>query len=635
MALQVSKDKRVYAFTDNNGGMNTRGSLFKTAPDQAREARNILFPKTGGWSVRRGQAKTTTNAAFGGKIWHSFEFVRGGVRKKMGFGSDGKLYDFSTDPPTVVGTGFSTNRPPDTAVYRGWLLICDGETQPRKWDMTNLFPWGIPKPASAPTLAAGAAGSPNGSYRFRTAYSRDPSGIDPGAKGSMGPIAGPITLTNQKGELTNIANSADTQVTTIFIYVEIAGQWYEVGSIANGSTAFTYDMTDSAAAELGVVGRTDRDPPPASIRMAELHKDVIFASDNQFLYHTILAEFEAFSVTARKSAAFQADDGYKITCLRSADDLIVGKERSIYLRSGDDVTFSIRKAVGTIGILGRRSCVIDGNVARFFSHKGFVEWDFTNLQIISNNIGDLVIGDAAEKLIYSNDVERIIGAVYSNNRINATVWAIPTTNLASGGALLYHPDFRTIDSSSDEQTPSYIGSWTHWDNLDAFSLFVAPNSATLLDELYSGTSNGFLRKIDTGSNDVGSSYTWEYTQTDQYFDDPFAHRRLRDAYFAVVAGTTSTPTVEWIINGLPSGNTTVLNFSSALSIFDVAVFDVSVFSAESPSVFIAVAGYSSDPFRTIAPKLTGTVNADDDIVNFLGWVLRQIPAGYRRSSQVS
>lgn len=631
MAIQQAKTKDPYHFYKNTEGLNTASTRFGRNQNQAAETQNIIFTKSGGIIHRGGQAKVQATAASGSpELLYGIEFVRTvsgtTTRQKIAWGANGKVYDFATNPPTEILTGLTANKVPDVIVTHGWLAFVNGADTPKKYDGTTWYNWGITAPASAPTLALGGAGSPNGTYRFRVAYRRNAlSAIDPGHVSSMGTISGTITAANQIINLTNIPLSADPQVNARDVLVEIGGDWYIATTLNdNTTTVYAYNMLDSTAV-LGEKGRIDRNTPAATLETIELHDNVAFGSDGRLLYWSILDEFESFSSLDRASNAFEPGDGTKIVSLNSYDDLMVGKERSIFVRSGDDVSYTVTKKIYDSGVISKHSVVVKDNIAYYLAHDGFRRFNGNESFLLSRNIHNLLFGSSTEKIIYSDKLSRITGVYYSSDKTNTIIWSLPTSSTDYTKALVYSFDFQTTDPLAQP-----VGSWATWAQLDASYIFKAINSTTLNDVLYTCGKSGFMRQVDTGYTDDGNPIACVYRQADQFFERPTRHKRLRDIafVFSISEAPTVTPSIEWYVNGGPSGVVRTMNLLSSGAIFDSSLFDASLFPQEGD--FVAVTGYTHDPFLTIAPRITWNVSQSSDGILINGWSMRALDAGFRR-----
>jgi len=634
MAREQVKTKQPVHYFQNFEGLNTQSNRYGKNGNQALIADNIVLVKRG-FQDRGGQE--FIDDGLGIEIVYGLEFVRtvSGVttRQKIGFGIDGNVYNYTGAGPVIIYGGLTPGVIPDVTVARGWMCFVDGLTTPQKYDMTNVYRWGIVAPTTAPTLAAGAAGNPNGTYRFRIAFRRTPvDAIDPGSVSSMGLISAPITVAAQAIDLTAIPVSTDPQVNARDVYVEVGGQWYLAGIIPdNTTTIFTYDERDSTVV-LFEQGRTDRDPPPDALTILAFHKDIVFGSDGRTLAWSALNEFESFSQSQRNSNAFQTDDGTQIIALTSYTDLAVAKERSIYVRSGDDTSYTISKKITDSGVIARNSVVVKDNILYYLAHDGFRVFDGNMSVIISRNINNLLYGGDNEKIAYSPNIYKVTGIYYSNNNIESMVWTIPTVN--NIGTQLYtrtfsyYPGYATKDSL--EKT---VGSWVTWSALEARFIFKSINAVSLNDNIFTFGQQGELRQLDTGYSDGENPIVCTYRQADQYDSKPVSKKRMRDIFISVFSVTPPyerTPTCTWYIDGANSGITVPVNFYGfGDSRFDVSVFDSAHFASEGD--LIAHTGCNANPFYTICPSFTWTVGQAEDRILWQGWTMRFLDAGYRRT----
>lgn len=634
----------------NDEGLNVVSSAFEIRPSQARVAENVVSLKTGGLTNRNGQVLVNSTQPAGNP-----EYLKGivfsrttlaGVRtiKKIAVGGDGKVYDFSTDPPTAVLTGLTPGAMPDLAVVEGWLLLCNGIDQPKKWDMTNWRRWGIAAPAGTPTVTVDAAGSPSGTYRFRVSFRREQNDIDPGSESSMGAISSYVSVASQRIFLTDIPVSADPQVTSRNIEVEIGGFWYVVSASEptlndNTTTSYYYDAFDSDTV-LNSPGRTDRDPPENDIKIIELHQGIMFGSNGKILDWTPLNEFEAFDRQpfGRTSNAYDPSDGYSIVGLRSCTDLIVAKERSLFVRSGDDLNYTNTHKVFGHGVISRDSMIAHGTVLRYLSHDGFHEFDGSGDRNISYNIQPLLFGNSLERIVDQVQLNRVTGTAYDTNVLATDVWSIPTATGASAITLVYHYTKLTVDPAGQTVAPltgqvskPTVGAWFLWNNLDARCVFTFPDVDSKQDTLFSGGKDGFLRILDSGDTDLGNPISCRYRPGEVIGDNPFAKKRLRDVLCAIEATDPSVanPQIAWWVNGSPSGVTAQFIFGDDdFPVFDTALFDTAVFPPE--GTMVGVAGYSGEPFYFIAPELSWAVPSEEGRLSWLGFMPRLIDAGIQR-----
>lgn len=173
---------------------------------------------------------------------------------------------------TITGPGNFTQG-------RYWTFLATnaiGDTPLKiKYDTHVVTNWGIVPPAGALTSAAGAAGVLNfPAYQWRVTFGVTAGGVSV-QESSPGPSSVALALTNQKGTLTAIPASTDTQVNQRNLYrLDSGGAYRLVGTINDNTTTTFTDNTADAA----VVGQNlilNRDVPLPFIATM-YHKDYLF-----------------------------------------------------------------------------------------------------------------------------------------------------------------------------------------------------------------------------------------------------------------------------------------------------------------------------------------------------------------------
>ena len=175
-------------------------------------------------------------------------------------------------------TGFSSNRSQMLA-YRPlsettiWTFIAD-TTAMMRTDGTNMFSWSITAPATAPTIAVGAATGLTGSYRARYTYIRKDSAGAVLSESNPSPAPSAVTLSNEKLSISAITPPRDLQVTHIRIYRTLANgtDYFFDQDIDPSLTTATSNQADSA---LGAKMETDNAVAP-SISLCALHNEYVF-----------------------------------------------------------------------------------------------------------------------------------------------------------------------------------------------------------------------------------------------------------------------------------------------------------------------------------------------------------------------
>lgn len=187
--------------------------------------------------------------------------------------------------------------------------------------------------------AAGAAGTPNGTYELVVTYEN----TDTGHVSSRSDVAAAnVVLALQRLNVTNVPVSPDAQVTARNIYVRnIATQtaFYLVHTISdNVTTSVTgINWTDANLITPSPdTAQNDPIPNTVAIRGWVAHGQRLFGWDDQNLYYSALGKPESFD--PENIEPVKPQDGQRIVKCVEIDDntLIIYKERSVYGLFGDD-----------------------------------------------------------------------------------------------------------------------------------------------------------------------------------------------------------------------------------------------------------------------------------------------------------
>lgn len=167
---------------------------------------------------------------------------------------DGAVY--KRDPSSTLRsaitlpTGVSVTSP----AHRPWGFIYDGALyMGGLWNHNityynepdRLRKAGITAPASAPSLAAGAAGNPVGSMIGYYSFAELDADGNVLAESSLSPASGAVSVTAQKVSWTSIAGtSSDARVTHVILYRQVDGDGLpkEVTKLTIGTTTYTDDV---------------------------------------------------------------------------------------------------------------------------------------------------------------------------------------------------------------------------------------------------------------------------------------------------------------------------------------------------------------------------------------------------------
>jgi len=352
---------------------------------------------------------------------------------------------------------------------------------------------------TAPTVgtmagAAGAAGSHNGTYELRVTYANTNTGYESSVSATA---SATVTVSSQQINWTNIPLSADTQVTTRYLYVrntDTMSRFYRAGTIANNtSTTATTNVADSALTT--VAPDTDENNTPTSgIKYLAWHKSRLFGATNNYLYYSGEGKPEAWDPEGYE--LINPDDGQKITGLCVANDLLyIFKENSVYCLDGNDPDeWIIKLVVPDIGCVSFRSIVVSEGKLYWWSDSGPVVWDGLGA-VVPIGLGFIESDVRAINEVYP---QYICGAVSTVDQL--ILWALPATSQTRNTFILPY---------------SYrLNCWVsnYWDPIDACSLATV-NDATGIVRVMLGSYAGQVFKYGTANNDGVPSGTTSATFT--------------------------------------------------------------------------------------------------------------------------
>jgi hypothetical protein len=127
----------------------------------------------------------------------------------------------------------------------GTIFLLNGIDRPQAWDglATATRNWGMDSPTGTPTLAAGAAGLPNGTYYYYVSWYNEKTGEYSG----LSPISASFTATLDQVTVTKVSTTTDAQVTHWAVWRNTDGQtdtFYLVGRTAYANATFTDNVAD-------------------------------------------------------------------------------------------------------------------------------------------------------------------------------------------------------------------------------------------------------------------------------------------------------------------------------------------------------------------------------------------------------
>ncbi len=292
----------------------------------------------------------------------------------------GALVPLDAGNPSPFTSGYKLT---STAVANNLLFAVNG-TDAFKTDGTTVSKFGIDAPAS-PTVAAGAAGTPDGDYYIAlTAYNSNT-----GHESSLStPVA--VTVTNQKIHV-SWSFPSDTQVTTIRVHlfkVGLTDTFFQLatapgmspapdgttGGYDSGTLAVDINISDTEINDLIIVSpdEHENDPPPAGTTFIALHGSRMFATDGLNLYFSKINKPESFD--PRNFEPVNTSDGQDVIAFipLTEQQLLILKENSSYMLVGpnDPNVWEIGPLDTVVGCKAPRSLVATEGVTWWQAKQG-------------------------------------------------------------------------------------------------------------------------------------------------------------------------------------------------------------------------------------------------------------------------
>jgi hypothetical protein len=415
----------VDSITDWSGGVVTAGRASDLAASTSPRGRNAYLkgsaPETATPTKRRGF--TTVNASNGSSMAASitaqYQFIRvsGGTTTRYHLiyssADSGGVRVVVSDPGGAGTTGSviftpGTTAIPDFASAVNHCFVVAGGSTHNKWDGTTATTYGIVAPSTGASVAAGAAGTPSGTYEVRYTFYNGTTGHESSASAT----SGTVTLASQILAVTSVDTSADAQVTARRIYVRNTAtmtNFYLAGTISdNTATTFNWNAADSTLVTLGP-DTEENNPPPTGAKVIAWHRSRMFVSDGTTLFYSKLGKPEAFDPDYFEYVNPQ--DGQEIKGLYSyGDTLLIFKDRATYGLFGiDPATWQIRLLWDGIGLVHHKTLRGWENTLWWWSTQGAMQ--MTNLGTPLNIGKSLLAPSIAGEVLSTSEYSSFATAV--------------------------------------------------------------------------------------------------------------------------------------------------------------------------------------------------------------------------------
>lgn len=567
-----------------DGGLNTKESPSKIAPQESPECLNVVFDIDGSVATRDGTAIWNTTLVATAAIDHGISY-----NNDMIIWSNGKMWKNSSTSGTTftaitASSGrFQTGATVAAVVYQNILFASDGINGPWKYSGSeNFYNMGIDTP-SAPTGASIGAGSvATGTYYYGISFVNTQV-----VEGQIGSTSAGITLTNSSTvRLSSVPiGSTLAGVNQRFIYRadNASGPFRKVGSI-NDNTTTTFDDTTANGAE-GKFPITDGTKPTLFNTLA-LHQERLFfdsAADNTFLRYTNFQN--PYISEAENEEPINAGDGFSIQAISSQDNFLTifkrNKTFSIQtVDASDDLTWIKRELPGNIGIVGRKAFkqITNGTVFVGMQNNRLSGFHLLQGQSITETTdGRMRSFLISEKIEYDllNNLNTSLWSNFFLEFFDNRLYAAFTSTSSSANNKIFWLDLTRLGSEGQP------GSWSVWDGINPKCLFIHDGKLFFGDS----TSTGFVRRFNSGSySDSGTainSYFWtkEIGGEDSGGLDSYI-KNLRDLYIWYQKLGTYNMNVRIRVDGdTSSGNTYTVSLANTSAAYDSAIYDLSTYAA--------------------------------------------------------
>jgi hypothetical protein len=239
------------SYSPLDGGVDQFHDARELKANKLQSANNIHID---GGDVFKRPGKKPWGVAFPEPINGAYEYIDQDGVKRVFVASGTNLYQAETTGNTVIKTGLGVERIHFTT-NRGTCFV-NGDTTQFKVVGNTPSDVGLEAPATAPTLAAGAAGALTGSYAAKISFE-----TADGLESNLSPVSDSVVLSSEQLEYTDIPVSTDSRVTKRNIYrtsADGARYWYVATIEDNTTTTYTDNLEDK---DLGDEGETTHGVP--------------------------------------------------------------------------------------------------------------------------------------------------------------------------------------------------------------------------------------------------------------------------------------------------------------------------------------------------------------------------------------
>lgn len=546
---------KTHTHADHRGGMNTKLAPYLLSGREAALLQNWWLDARGQLEIRPGYTKLCSaetsppaNPITGAHVYY---YSTGGVDSATTiYWRNGRAYreDGCAGVVQSICSGYSTSLHMNMANAENKLHGVNGSGSFVLEGTTVTTALGLTAPASAPTVALGAAGALTGAYLYKVT-------AEYGTRGESNPstASASVSPSAQKVDLTAIPTPTGATKRHIYRTVASGTTYYFVATLSdNTTTTYTDNTIDSA---LGDELEDDHDAPPTA-KYITPHQGAMFYSGNpsapKRLYFSIQGFPEIVPATTHYIDVPVA--GSNITGHASLEDcLVVFTDTAYFVLYGTTVsTYRFKLIEPSIGCTAPKSIATYSNGAYFEYHSQVFRCFGGPPQLISDDIDNdwacPVAANARESvgIIWRGKylLSRFVGNVaYASKNGDAEDTAANNR--------VYLLDIKLLDQAEEGRSSA----WFKWTNIFP-NVWVVKNGPAVNQELlYWGTnrSTGLMYQMSEGGTggaftDDGTAITVRYESAAHPEGDPKLVKRWRLLWTIFRAASALTVTAQFKID---------------------------------------------------------------------------------------
>jgi hypothetical protein len=404
-------------YLDLGGGLN-QGKPGSTINDNEMTALSNFYPFSTKLKRRGGHKKLNTTAAYTEQLTGIFPYRPDGATEVTtivgGLTTLAKRdgTEIVAIPAEVDFSIGSSTKPWVMFEYKDIMYAFrESSNQLIRCDGSYYGAAGISAPATAPTIAEGAAGTiPAASFYGVFTYYNSATNVESNPSTASAELVHGGT---KKIDWTGITISTNPQVDSRRLYRTLpnnTGEYYFVTQIDNNFDT-TYTGDDVLVQDMGRSVSFFNGVPPTGLLFGTVWKERLFCSDGELVYYSEDGLIENFDETS--FIPVFPDDGHEIRAIHAyGDRLVVGKTNKVHYLVGTDPAY-----FALLTLSDRHGCASHHSMQ---SAEGLLFW--LGLDNVYRSDGNNVVGIASVK------IEEILESLTAAQKATAIAAVYPALN---------------------------------------------------------------------------------------------------------------------------------------------------------------------------------------------------------------